>query len=114
VRLAEEGDHQGIKIIQRACQELGDMALTVITKLDLINTGFSLILSGGVLKNSIIHRQLIASLTSTCTRLTVIVPNDQPLCANLRYGLMMAGINNDIILNELAKQLHHSSNVPES
>ena len=114
VRLAEEGDHQGIKIIQHACQELREMALTVIRKLGLMSTQFNLILSGGILRHPIIQYQLITSLTSVCSELKVIVPNDQPLCANLRYGLMMVGIDNDTILNQLSKQLHSSSKLPES
>jgi len=114
VRLANEGDHQGIKIIQHACQELSEMALTVIRKLGLVNTKFSLVLSGGVLKNSIVHRQLIELLTNTCTGLQMIVPSYQPICANLRYGLMMAGIDNDTILDRLSKQLHSSFIFPKS
>jgi len=114
VRLAEEGDDQGIKIIQFACQELSEMALTVINKLDLVSTKFSFVLTGGVLKNPLIHRQLIEVLSITCKELQVIVPSYPPLCANLRYGLMMAGIDNATMLNRLAPQLHHSSISPES
>jgi len=114
IRLAEEGDQQGITIIQHACQDLAEMAFTVIRKLSLVNTDFSLVLSGGVLKNSIIHRQLIERLTSTCNGLQVIAPNDQPICAGLRYGLMMAGVDNTTILNRLSKQLYSSSVSPES
>jgi len=104
VKLAEEGDVQSANIIQLACQELGDMALTVIRKLDLANKRFSLVLSGGILKNPIIHHQLIALLTCTYGELE-IVPSHPPLCAGLRYGLMMEGINNNSLLDGLAKQL---------
>ena len=105
IRLAEEGDQQATKIIQRACQELGDMALTVIRKLGLLNADFSLILSGGVLKNSLVHRLVIQLLTSTCPKLQVIAPSCQPICAGLRYGLMTLGIDNPTVLNQLSRQL---------
>ncbi|MBP2627272.1 MAG: hypothetical protein H6Q68_1983 [Firmicutes bacterium] len=114
VRLAEEGDHQGIKIIQSACQELGEMALTVIRKLDLVNTEFSLALSGGVLKNFIVRQQLIELLACSCIGLQDIIPSYQPICASLRYGLMLEGIDNDTILNRLSKQLHSLTILPES
>jgi len=113
VRLAKGGDHQGMKIIQNACQELGQMALTVISKLDLISGEFSLVLSGGILKNSIVHHQLIELLTSACTGSQVLVPSYQPICASLRYGLMMAGIDSDTILNRLSKQLSSFPISPE-
>jgi len=115
VRLAEEGDQQGIKMIQLTCQDLGEMALTVIRKLGLVSGELSLVLSGGVLKNALVRRQLIDLLTSTCNGLQVmIVPSYQPLCANLRYGLMMMGIDNDTILHQLSTQLHRSFSSPKS
>lgn len=106
VRLAEEGDYQGEKIIQCACQELVDMAFTVIKKLDLQNAEFSLFLAGGVLKNSILRSQLIKQLAGTCPGLQVIDLNYPPICAGLRYGLMMMGIDNSTLLNQLSMPSH--------
>lgn len=106
VKLAEEGDPQGEKIIQGACRELQDMAFTVIKKLDLQNAEFSLVLSGGVLKNSIVHRQVIKELAGTCPGLQVIDLSYQPICAGLRYGLLMMGIDNSALLDQLSIQLH--------
>jgi len=105
IRLAEEGDQQGNKIIQHACRELGGMALTVIRKLGLLNAEFSLILSGGVLKNPLVHRLVIQLLTSTCPKLQVIAPSCQPICAALRYGLMTLGIDKPTVLTQLSRQL---------
>lgn len=108
VRLATEGDHQGMKIIQNARHELGEMALTVIRKLDLLSADFNLVLSGGILKSSIVHHELIERLTSTCTGSQVIVQSYHPICASLRYGLMLTGIDNDTVLNRLSAQLFSS------
>lgn len=105
MRLAEEGDHQGKKIIHCACQELVDMAFTVIKKLDLQSAEFSLVLSGGVLKNAIVHRQLIKQLAGTCPGLQVIDLSYPPICAGLRYGLMLMGIDNSAVLSQLSIQL---------
>jgi len=110
IKLAEEGDQQGNKIIQRACQELGDMALTVVRKLDLLDAEFSLVQSGGVLKNPLVHRQVIHLLTGTCPGLQVIAPSGQPICAGLRYGLMTLGIDNPTLLNQLSLQLSQIRN----
>ena len=105
VRLAEEGDQQGEKIIHSACQELSDMGFTIIKKLGLLSAEFSLVLSGGVLKNLIVHRQVIKLLTSACPGLQVVTPSYQPICAGLRYGLMKMGIDNTTLLSELSIQL---------
>lgn len=114
LKLAAEGDQQGKQIIQHACQELTEMALSAIYKLDLINAEFSLLLSGGVLKNPMIRHPLMEQLTSLCKGLQVMVPIHQPICANLRYGLMMAGIDNDLIIDQLSKQIDTLSIVTES
>lgn len=113
VKLAEEGDQQGIKIIQWACQELEVMVVTVVEKLGLAKEKFSLVLSGGVLKSSLVHRQVIERLTNTYGQLQ-ISPSYQPLCANLRYGLLMVGIDHDTLLDRLAKELHNLASLPES
>jgi len=105
IGLAEAGDQQGNKIIQRACQDLGDMALTVIRKLGLLDAEFSLILSGGVLKNSFVRHQVVKLLTSTCPKSQVTAPSCQPICAGLRYGLMTLGIDNPAVLTQLSRQL---------
>ena len=105
LRLAEDGDWQGNKIIQRACQDLVDMALTVVRKLDLLGAEFSLVLSGGVLKNPFFRRPVIQLLTGTCPGLQVVSPSGQPICAGLRYGLMTLGFDNPTSLNQLSLQL---------
>ncbi|GBG55399.1 N-acetylmuramic acid/N-acetylglucosamine kinase [Sporomusaceae bacterium FL31] len=114
VNLAETGDCQAQQIIQCACQELEIMVLTVIRKLGLLNAEFSLVLSGGVLKNQLVHRQLIQHLASTCPGLQLIDLNYQPICAILRHGLIMMGYDNNTLLNQLSRQLTTLINRPES
>ena len=105
VRLAEEGDKQAEKIIWRACHELENMANTVIKKLDLLTAETSLILTGGVLKNLFIRRQLMKQLTDTYQGLQVLDLSGPPICAGLRYGLMRMGIDQEPLLRQLAAQL---------
>lgn len=105
IRLAEDGDWQGNKIIQRACQDLVDMALTVVRKLNLLGAEFSLVLSGGVLKNQFVRRPVIQLLTGTCPGLQVVAPSFQPICAGLRFGLMTTRIDNPTLLNQFSLQL---------
>lgn len=114
VNLAESGDHQAQQIIQCACQELEDMVLTVIRKLGLLNAKFSLVLSGSVLKNPLVHRQLIQHLAVICPGLRLIDLNCHPICAVLRHGLVMMGCDNNTLLNQLSTQLTTFSNRSES
>lgn len=113
VNLAESGDHQSQQIVQCACQELEIMVLTVIRKLGLLNAEFSLVLSGGVLKNQLVHRQLIQHLAAICPGLRLLDLNCHPICAALRHGLVMMGYDNNTLLNQLSLQLTTSSNRPE-
>ncbi|MBP1765167.1 MAG: gspK 1, partial [Firmicutes bacterium] len=105
VRLAEGGDEQAETIIGDACQELENMAYTVIKKLDLLTVDFSLILTGGVLKNQFVRRQLMKQLTDTRPGLQALDPNCPPICAGLRYGLMLMGIDHEPLLRQLTAQL---------
>lgn len=104
-RLAAEGDRQAQKILHCACRELSELSLTVIRKLDLIEEEFSLVLSGGVLTNPLVRRQLIQQLSGTCPGLRLADLNWPPVCAGLRHGLVMAGFDKDTLLNQLAAQL---------
>jgi N-acetylglucosamine kinase-like BadF-type ATPase len=114
VSLAESGDHQSQQIVQHACRELEIMLLTVIRKLGLLDAEFSLVLSGGVLKNQLVHRQLIQHLAGICPGLQLTELNCQPICAALRHGLVMMGYDNNTLLNQLSLQLTTFSNRPES
>ncbi|MEG6586598.1 N-acetylglucosamine kinase [Dendrosporobacter sp. 1207_IL3150] len=105
VRLAEDGDHPAEKIIKYACQELENMAFTVIKKLNLAHMESKFILSGGVLKNSLVHRQLVKTLAASCPGLQVVDYNCQPICAALRHGLILIGVNNDMLLHKLSIEL---------
>lgn len=111
VRLAEDGDQQAKKIIEHARQELEEMVLTAVRKLGLLSVPFKLVLSGGILQNSIIHQQFIKSIKNKCPGVELAVCKEQPICAIIRYGLMLVGIHNDKILNRLSKQL---DNLPRS
>ncbi len=105
VRLAEEGDEQAEIIVLCACQELKNMAFTVLKKLDLLTEETSLILTGGVLKNLFIRRQLMKQLAATGPGLQALDLNCPPICAGLRYGLMRMGIGHELLLHQLAAQL---------
>jgi N-acetylglucosamine kinase-like BadF-type ATPase len=105
LRLAAVGDVQANCIIDDACRELGAMALTAISKLDLFCLPFQLVLCGGLLQNAMIYQSLLELIMSKCTTSTVVVSNDQPISASLRYGLMTLGIDDETILNRLAPQI---------
>ncbi|QJW48413.1 hypothetical protein HA075_23625 [bacterium BFN5] len=104
VNLAELGDHQSQQIVQCACQELEVMVLTVIRKLGLLSAEFSLVLTGGVLKNQLVHRQLIQHLAGICPGLRLIDLNCHPICAALRQGLVLMGCDSNTVLSRLSKQ----------
>lgn len=109
IKLAEKGDRQAETIIQYACRELEEMACTVIKKLGLHNSKFSLVLSGGVLKNPLVHRQLVERLAGIYPGLEVTDRNHQPICAGLRHGLIITGIDNDTLLDQFSTQLRNFS-----
>lgn len=113
INLAESGDHQSQLIVQHACQELEVMVLAVIRKLGLLNAEFSLVLSGGVLKNQLVYRQLIQQLAGICPGLRLIDLNCQPICAALRHGLVLMGCDSNIVLNQLSIQVAAFSNRPK-
>lgn len=107
VQLAEQGDRQAETIIQQACQQLETMACTVIKKLGLPNAKFSLVLSGGVLKNPLISRQLTNRLAAMYPNLEVLDHDHPPVCSGLRQGLISMGIDNEVLLDTLSSQLRN-------
>jgi N-acetylglucosamine kinase-like BadF-type ATPase len=113
LRLAAEGDYQALAISERACHELGAMTLTVVRKLDLLGVPFQLLLCGGVMQNGGIRRQLMELITCKCPQAAVLVSDYQPICAGLRYGLRVVGIENLAILNGLSGQLNNPAPVSE-
>lgn len=105
IRLAEEGDQQAAKIIEHAIQELAEMVFTAVKKVGLFGVPFKLILSGGILLNLFIHRLFVEVVKGKCPGVQLVSSKEQPICAIIKYGLMLAGSDNDEILNQLSKQI---------
>ena len=114
VRLAEAGDYRALEIVQQASHELAEMALAVVRKLGLLGTSFTLFLCGGVLQNTVVHRQVVELVASKCKEVEVLLPAYQPICAGLRYGLRVVGINDQGILDGLAGQLEYPLAIPKT
>ncbi len=105
MKLAESGDWKAIEISVFASQQLADMVFAVVRKLDIGNEKMNLIFCGGVLQSPIIKRQLIALLADFSSDIQVTIPDYQPICAGANYGLMLMGLDYDISLQQLSKQL---------
>jgi N-acetylglucosamine kinase-like BadF-type ATPase len=108
LRLATAGDVQALKIIDHACRELGEMAVTVIRKLELWRRPFELLLCGGLLQNALLYEYLLELIRSQCTTVMLTAAQDQPICANLRYGLMLVGIHDAALLSGLSEQVNQA------
>ena len=107
VKLAEEGDQQAIKIIEHVSQELEEMVLTVVRKLGLFDAPFKLIMSGGILQNTIIHRQFIKSIQDKCPGVQLVISMEQPIGAIIKYGLMLVGIYSEDIHKGITKKINN-------
>ncbi|GCE13863.1 N-acetylglucosamine kinase [Tengunoibacter tsumagoiensis] len=94
---AEQGDQVAQTIVQQHGQLLGDYALVAARKVHLLNTPFTLMLAGGVLRHpsSLLADALIERVHQKAPEATVKSPRFEPVIGVLFSALEAAGISID-------------------
>lgn len=84
----DQNDTIANEIIKKAVEDLMEMVLTVLKRLDLTNTKTDIVLIGGIAADPYVRAQLEARLTANYSMVQLVVPEHPPV-----YGALQLAIN---------------------
>jgi N-acetylglucosamine kinase-like BadF-type ATPase len=105
-RLAQEGDWKSLDILLKASQSLKQLSMAVIDRLELRESPFKLMLSGGLLQNvQILRNELVKSIKVECPHASIVEAQYPPICGGILRALLHENIDHQQVLKNLNEQL---------